>query len=419
MPPYEPEKHEARDRRDLLVPGFFLVLAGLLLVLPMPVQQQISTVLRSSVLAPFIWTQESIRQTRVRAREIAGLQAQLDSALAVLFSQHTLEDENRRLRALLDLNAREVPGFVPASAIRPGTRGSESMFLLDVGTADGVEVNDPVVVAGGLIGVVREVGVGTALAMDWTHPDFRVSVMTRDGEAFGIVGPRLGAFREEARLLLSSVPYHTPVELGALVVTSGQGGVYPRGIPVGTILELAESEAGWQRSYWLDPAVTPGTANHVLVLTGDVLGYVEDLEFMWLEWGRAAEEDPLEPGESLPGLDSIMPGSPAAGPEDAVQGADMPQSGGGSPDVDGPRDEDAGAGPDAALDPDVPDAGFDPDVPDAGFDPDVPDAGFDPDTPDAGSDTDPPAVGLDTDPTVPLSVPSPPIQLEILGGGAP
>ena len=362
MPPYEPEKHKARDRRDLMVPGFFLVLAGLLLVLPMPAQQQLSTILRSSVLAPFIGTQESISQTRVRAREIAGLQAQLDSALAVLFSQHTLEDENRRLRALLELNAREVPGFVPASAIRPGTHGSESMFLLDVGAAEGVEVNNPVVVAGGLIGVVREVGVGTALAMDWTHPDFRVSVVTRDGEVFGIVGPRLGAFREEARLLLSSVPYHTAVKTGAIVVTSGQGGVYPRGIPVGTILGLAESEAGWQRSYWLDPAVTPGTANHVLVLTGDVLGRIEDLEFMWLEWGEATQAGSPGVGGNAPDTAPIAQDSPA-GPEDEPQGDDRPQSDDQPPgdtgqvvpdgllENDGPQDGDGGADSGAVVPP--------------------------------------------------------------------
>ena len=384
MPPYEPEKHEARDRRDLMVPGIFLVLAGLLLVLPMPVQQQLSTILRSSVLAPFIWTQESIRQTRVRAREIAGLQAQLDSALAVLFSQHTLEDENRRLRDLLELNPREVPGFVPASAIRPGTRGSESMFLLDVGAAEGVEVNDPVVVAGGLIGVVREVGVGTALAMDWTHPDFRVSVVTRDGETFGIVGPRLGAFREDARLLLSSVPYHTAVETGAMVVTSGQGGVYPRGIPVGTILGLAESEAGWQRSYWLDPAVTPGTANHVLVLTGDVLGRIQDLEFMWLEWGEATQTDVPEAAGDAPA--PFGQETPVLGPGDDPAGDSGPQRNAGPQGVDEPQG-------------------------DAG--PVIPDRLPENDGPQVGDG------GTDSDPVVPLPETVPSTPPDIIGDGAP
>jgi hypothetical protein len=118
------------------------------------------------------------------------------------------------------------------------------MFLLDVGAEDGVSVNDPVVVASGLVGVVREVGPGTALAMDWTHPDFRVSVMTEDGGAFGIAGPRRGTFREDDRLLFDGIPYYATVTEGALVLTSGMGSVYPRGILVGEILDAAESEEG-------------------------------------------------------------------------------------------------------------------------------------------------------------------------------
>lgn len=155
-----------------------------------------------------------------------------------------------------------------ASAVRPGTEGSESMFLLDVGTEQGVAVNDPVVVSQGLVGVVREVGPANALAMDWTHPDFRVSVMTEDGEAFGIAGPQLGNFREEDRLLLDGIPFYATVAIGSRVISSGDGSVYPRGILVGEVLEAAESELGWRKSYWLRPAVPPGSARHVLVMTG-------------------------------------------------------------------------------------------------------------------------------------------------------
>jgi rod shape-determining protein MreC len=314
MPPYEPDTKESRNRRDLFIPLGFLVLAGILLILPMPVQQQVSTALRNSVLAPFIWTQEGVNQSRIRAGELSVLQAEFDSLVAVLSSQQTLAEENQRLRDLLELRQRATHSFVPASAIRPGTRGSQSMFLLDVGSVDGVEVNDPVVVAGGLIGVIREVGVRTSLAMDWTHPDFRVSVMTEDGTAFGIVEPRLGAFREDTRLVLSSVPYHTPVENDELVVTSGQGAVYPRGIVVGTIEGLAESEAGWRRSYWLEPAVLPGTATHVLVLTGGVDDDVGGLEYLWLDDASPSEGDP--PGET--GVEGVS--QPAAPSEELPDG---------------------------------------------------------------------------------------------------
>ena len=291
MASFEPDRDESKGRRGLILPLAFLVLSTLLLVVPPAAQERVSSVLRGSALAPFLRIQESLHQARLLSESLGDLRLQLDSTLSVLHSQSAMQEENRRLRALLDLRDRSSAGFLAASAIRSGTQGSESMFLLDVGSADGVEVNDPVVVADGLIGMIREVGPRSALAMDWTHPDFRVSGMTLDGEVFGIVEPRRGAFREEDRLILNGVPFHTPVEDGVPVVTSGRGAVYPRGILVGTIAGLAEIEAGWRLSYWLEPSVRPGSATHVLVLTEERSSDSDPLEELWLPGER-----PLGPG---------------------------------------------------------------------------------------------------------------------------
>jgi rod shape-determining protein MreC len=266
MPPFDPDSGKSRGRTDLLVSLGFLTLAGALLILPPETQQGVSSALRSSVLAPFIRTQESLHESRARGEDVEVLQARLDSLTAELIAREPLTDENRRLRDLLELQERAERGFVAATVTRPGTRGSESMFLLNVGSRGGVGVNDPVVSAEGLVGLVRTVGPGSALAMEWTHPDFRVSVMTASGEAFGFVEPVRGTFREEDRMLLTGIPYHTLVPEGTRMLTSGLGGVYPRGIPVGVVEGVAEVEAGWRRSYRVRPVAEPGGLTHVLVL---------------------------------------------------------------------------------------------------------------------------------------------------------
>jgi rod shape-determining protein MreC len=297
MPPFEPDQSQPRSRGNLLVSLGFILLSGVLIVLPPPAQEQVAGVLRATVLAPFLVLQESIQRARIRAMDVNEIQRELDAALAALAGQRPLREENERLRELLDLAERAPPGFRSASVIRAGTRGSESMFLLDVGSEDGVGTYNPVVSGSGLVGLVREVGRRSAVAMDWTHPDFRVSAMTLGGEAFGFVEPRHGLFREEDRLLLTGVPYHTILEEGTAVVTSGRGGVYPRGILIGTVAELAEAEAGWHRAYWVEPAVRPPAANHVLVMTDEVAGHETEGLYLWV--------DPPPPDTILEGLQEL------------------------------------------------------------------------------------------------------------------
>lgn len=314
MPPFEPESFEPRRRGDFVATLFFLLLAGVLIVLPPEAQEQVAGGLRATLLAPFLLLQESLSQTRVRVSDISELQVRLDAATAALAAQSTLRQENTHLRQLLELRERAGPGFRSASVLRPGIRGSESMFLLDVGSRDGVAVNDPVVSDGGLVGVIREVGMGSSVAMDWTHPDFRVSAMTLDGEAFGLIEPRHGAFREEDRLLLNGVPYYTSLERGTAVVTSGQGSVYPRGILVGTVDDLAETEAGWRRGYWIIPAVQPAAVSHVLVLIESERSDELRLEELWVDSLPPVPEGPeaLQEIEVLPGQGRVPEVDPDA-----------------------------------------------------------------------------------------------------------
>ena len=50
------------------------------------------------------------------------------------------------------------------------------------------------------------------------------------------------------------------------MLSSGLGGVYPKGIPIGTVTGVVREQAGWERVYRLLPAANPGSVTHVLVL---------------------------------------------------------------------------------------------------------------------------------------------------------
>ncbi|MFH1765301.1 MAG: rod shape-determining protein MreC [Gemmatimonadota bacterium] len=269
MASYTDPPEEGRGRRDLTVALAFLALAILALYLPQDNQSQISAGLRATVLRPFLLTQEAMAEFALRVGNTLRLQAELDSLASIVASQAALAEENRRLREALELQARAPGSFLHANLIRPGTTGSESMFLLDVGSEQGVQAGNPVLMRNGrigLVGVIREVTRNAAIGLDWSHPDFRASAMTEDGETYGLVEPSRGDFREGDRLLLNAIPYHERLDSGTLITTSGLGGVFPRGIPIGEVVGLHQEEGGWRSEYWLRPVVETGRATHVLVV---------------------------------------------------------------------------------------------------------------------------------------------------------
>ncbi len=266
MPSYKSDIGGFRRAQSGFIAFGFFVFSVIALYLPDPSQDQVASLLRGTVLRPFILTQEALVRRSIHAEDTEVLQARLDSLEVVIANSNTLSEENTRLRSLLDLSDRNPAQYVAASVIRSGSQGSESLFMLDVGTRKGVTRDSPVITDGGLLGVVRTAGATSATGWDWTHPQFRASAMTEDGSIYGLVQASPGRFREADRLLLDGVPFQEELEPGVTLVTSGLGGVYPRGIPIGVVIEESEAQEGWRRSYWLRPFVSPGEATHVQVL---------------------------------------------------------------------------------------------------------------------------------------------------------
>jgi rod shape-determining protein MreC len=266
-------------RRDAGIALGILLVALFLYLLPAAYQQPLRETLRRTLLRPFLVAQERVGARRARTVDVSQVRAQRDSLAALVTAQTTLAEENRRLRELMGLGERTADAFIPAQVLRLGLAGAESTFLLDVGRADGVAVGSPVIAPEGLIGVVWEVDEHAAQAIDWTNEEFQVSAMTADGDAYGIVEVRRGRFREEDLLVLNGAPFHSDIRPGRLIVTSGRGDLYPRGIPIGTVVSIDEADTGWRKSYVVRPAVRPEEVIHVLVGLAPEPG--ADLTALW------------------------------------------------------------------------------------------------------------------------------------------
>jgi rod shape-determining protein MreC len=254
-----------RGRREVVLVGGVLLVALALFAMPAAYQAEVRQTLRGTVLRPFFATQAGVVGFQARRAEVSVLRAQRDSLSALVAAQAPLSEENQRLRSLLGLQARAPDGFIAAEVLRIGGSAGESSFILRLGREDGVVVGSPVLAPEGLLGLIWEVDGRSAQGIDWTHPDFQAAAMTADARAYGFIEPRRGSYRDQDMLALTGAPFHIDLQPGTRIVTSGRGGVIPRGIPLGTVVGIEDADTGWRKSYLIRPAVQPTAAAHVLV----------------------------------------------------------------------------------------------------------------------------------------------------------
>jgi rod shape-determining protein MreC len=145
-----------------------------------------------------------------------------------------LEAENARLRELLDSTARVASRALVAEILSVDLDPYRQRFDVNRGTVDGVYVGQALLDAQGVVGQVVRVGPLTAEAVLITDADHAVPVsVNRNGLRTIAVGTG-----DSGRLRLPYLTNSADIKEGDLLVTSGLGGVFPAGYPVGRVVEV-------------------------------------------------------------------------------------------------------------------------------------------------------------------------------------
>jgi rod shape-determining protein MreC len=308
--PYLKGAGERGRKRDLGIAAGFTVLALLLFNLPDTYRTGLATGVRNTALFPVIAMQGGAADRAGRFGDAGELRAERDSLAAFLVGQANLAQENRELRALMGFRERLGYTFVAAEASRGRGVGATGTLQLSAGRREGVGTAAAIVTAEGLVGSVWRLGDRSAVGIDWTHPEFGLSVMTQDGETYGIAKPTNGP-QGERMLALTPVAFHTQPPNGSLIVTSGDGGLYPRGIPVGRVAGAGRAEGGWQRVYYIRPLVSPAQMSHVLILGAPTKAPTDqDLAAAWGVTLSAAERDSARATGPAVSPDAATPTAP-------------------------------------------------------------------------------------------------------------
>jgi rod shape-determining protein MreC len=260
------------SRADTLIFLGCLALAFVAMSLPEQVRDPFARGLRQTILAPFLTLQGASAELRTSRARFDAVTAQRDSASLAASFLPELREENGRLRAMLGLGQRLAWGYVTAEVLHQSEPTSPLMLVVSAGRTRGVRPLSTVVSPDGLVGLVRDVDARTSVVLSWAHPDFRASAMADDGSVFGIVAPHGTSGPGVWLLELRGVSYRQQIDTGTIIVTSGLGGVYPRGIPIGTVIGVAGEAEGWERTYLVRPAVHPAAVSHVMVLNAARVG---------------------------------------------------------------------------------------------------------------------------------------------------
>ena len=162
-----------------------------------------------------------------------------------LILYEAMEQENARLTELLDyasasgdfyfltapVTARNLNPYVDTLTIRAGSR-------------NGITEQMAAVTAQGIVGRIIEVGATYAKIRTMENEDMRISVMVERTRDEGMLGGLVMENGQMVDLKLYYLPKDADIQVGDTIVTSGLGGIFPKGLYVGKVIFLADEDNG-------------------------------------------------------------------------------------------------------------------------------------------------------------------------------
>lgn len=169
--------------------------------------------------------------------------------------------ENERLRGLVQLSQSQDLEAVAARVIGRPTNSWEGVITIDKGSADGIAVGMPVVGSVGLLGQTVGVAANSSRVRLITDQRSGVAALVQRTRAEGVVRGSI-----EGELSMDFVSTETSVAAGDVVITSGLGGVYPKGIVVGEVTAAERRANSLYQAIEVEPTARLSGLEEVLVV---------------------------------------------------------------------------------------------------------------------------------------------------------
>lgn len=224
--------------------------------------------MRSTVLYPASLVDSTLRELWTVRGENGVLRRELAEARARLDRLHELEAENDRLADLLALTSTVTDTLLPARVVGRGRDPEGDWNYLTVRADIPKALNGRPFVAltpRGLVGQVVEHSLGFALVRSLASSRSAVHVIDSRSRVAGVVRSEGGV---GSLLRMDHVPAQEDVAPGDTIVTSGQGTIYPEGLPVGRVLRVDAPEDALIKRVWVVPFVRFARLEEVALMPG-------------------------------------------------------------------------------------------------------------------------------------------------------
>lgn len=221
-----------------------------------PVQEGIASSKKnmSSLWDNYISIVDTSKENSVLKKQISRLDSDLTG-------MEEIRKENLRLKRLLNFSDEMSHQRVMAQVVGWDSANEFKVIRLNKGTRHGIKTMAPVITDHGLIGYVYRATENYSDVLTILDQNNRVDIVVERTRTHGIVE---GVFN--FKCALKYIMRNEPVEVGDKLITAGVGGIYPKGIKVGMITNIAKENFGMTLSVEVIPSVDFDKLEEVLVL---------------------------------------------------------------------------------------------------------------------------------------------------------
>ena len=184
-----------------------------------------------------------------------------------LIEYESLKDEVKRLREALNFTeSKNNYKYVGVNIIGYSGNSLSDGYIIDKGSNDGIDKNMVVVSSKGLVGKVTKVASNFAIVQSILNENIAVAVMDQQTrEATGVL-QGLSDKKDNNMTVVYNLPISSDVKEGDIIITSGLGKIYPKEIPVGTVVSVEEDNVRVMKSAVVEPFVNFNEVEELFVV---------------------------------------------------------------------------------------------------------------------------------------------------------